>query len=205
MWQKKAILALALHLAALSLSGCGASWFTFRDNNPVIEDYAGTLFGDKHMFSFATKASHRMVLIKKDGEKTITCAEPPPDVAEAFSSAMHSVIKVTNPQKIDIAAEFARQMATQVAPLLYRSQALQFYRDEMHTLCIARMNGWITDVDYKTISMQRYEQGLLAVKDEMPKMAEVIKAYFESVKAGSATIEKEKDKEKDKEKEKDKS
>lgn len=142
------------------LSGCGASLFADRATNPSIQDVALTpewySWADVGLNTFTTKASHRMVLVNfveanKDDpnayDKFISCAEPPPDVAETFASAVSDTLKAeaTEPKsgvKGALSNDYAKAITTQIAPLIYRTQSLQLYRDAIHNLCIARMNGW---------------------------------------------------------------
>lgn len=134
-----------------SLTGCGASLFSFRDENPNIQDISVAPhfwpWSKTGLNTFATTASRRMVLTKQDdyGDKIIVCSEAPPDVGEAFASAVANGLKssITEP-KTQVTNEFlnnyARTIATQITPLVYRTQGLQFYRDAMHALCVDKMN-----------------------------------------------------------------
>ena len=146
----KMLRASLLITCALSASGCGISFFSNRDTNPVIQDYApasSSLFDlDRGPNMFATTASRRLVVRIRQPDGTYRlCAEPPPDVGESFSSAIaagfQAAAKSGTPVTGELAAQYGRAVATQIAPLLYRTQGLQLYRDSLYRLCIDRMNG----------------------------------------------------------------
>lgn len=134
------------------LSGCGTSLFSHRNDNPVIQDvYLAPQiwpWNNKTLVNtFATTASRRLVITKQDnyGDTIEICAEAPPDVGEAFASAISNGFKLAiTEKKTDISTEalnnYARSVATQITPLVYRSQGLQFFRDAMYNLCLDRMN-----------------------------------------------------------------
>ncbi|ASF48522.1 hypothetical protein [Methylovulum psychrotolerans] len=141
---------------AATLNGCGLSQITNRESNPVIKDYVGNpishWFSDDDVLNtFATTASRRMVMIRDyqttDGTNkaraAFTCAEPSPDVGEAFSSALADGIKIAVPVEgvsAEVSNQYARAVATQITPLLYRTQGLQLYRNAIYSLCIDKMN-----------------------------------------------------------------
>jgi len=150
-----------------SLSGCGVSYFASREDNPSIQDNfnRGTgffydLFPTRTVNTFATTASRRVIIVAEDrdaqqGQRLEVCAEPPPDVGEAFASALTTGLKAAVKEpKSGITAEGARNYAsattTQIAPLLYRTQGLQFLRDGLHSLCVDRMNGWFNGLADKS-------------------------------------------------------
>lgn len=135
------------------LSGCGTSLFTHRDTNPSIQD--GTVaphfwpWNKTMLNTFSTTASRRMVLAKYDemGDTLLICAEPPPDVGEAFASAVADTLSAKAPIKgvpVEVSNAYSRAVSTQIASLIYRTQGLQLYREAMHNLCIDRMNNWLS-------------------------------------------------------------
>ncbi|MEI6054399.1 MAG: hypothetical protein WCQ49_03510 [Candidatus Saccharibacteria bacterium] len=141
------------------LSGCGVSYFSHRETNPSIEGLITNPniirwpWQDSNtVFSNSTTASRRIALvnIKQTGwtkEEMTTCAEPSPDVGEAFATAISDALKlaVTEPKSGingTLSNDYARTAMTQITPLLYRTQSLQLYRDAIHYHCIDRMNGW---------------------------------------------------------------
>lgn len=149
---------------AISLTGCGASLFSFRQDNPAIQDITVSPhfwpWSKTGLNTFSTTASRRMVIAKQEdyGDKITTCAEPPPDVGEAFASAIADSFKLagTEPRtglKEDVSNDYARAVATQITPLVYRTQGLQLYRNAMHDLCIDNMNGMNKNTGAKPISL----------------------------------------------------
>ena len=143
----------------LALSGCGLSVFSDRRDNSVIQDWATpSTFLSSSTNVFATKASHRLALIVENGDRLITCAEPSPDVGETFAAAIASSFKAkTEDEKAKLSQEFSRAsqeaMATQIAPLLYRTQGLQLYRNAMNSLCIDRLNNQGVDLPGRVIQV----------------------------------------------------
>ena len=81
--------------------------------------------------------------------------------------------------------QYAQAVATQIAPLIYRTQGLQFYRDGLHSLCIDRMNDWMpTKEDYLKQKQYLLDQAVALIKQELPIMGEAQKAFYQNVKAG---------------------
>jgi hypothetical protein len=187
---------------AASLSGCGMSLFASRDTNPAIQDISVAPhwwpWNRTNVNTFATTASRRLVIAKhdNDGDVLTTCAEPPPDVGEAFASAVASGLQaagtVTHPtgEKItaELATQYGRAVATQIAPLLYRTQGLQLYRDSTYKLCIDRMNGWITQKAYDDERREMLNQAVSLIQTELPLMQESVSAFYAAVKAGEAKV-----------------
>ncbi len=166
---------------AVSLSGCaGLSMFAHRDTNPLIQDITvGNAPWRKAMMNtWATTASRRMIIVKLDdyGKTLTTCAEPPPDVAETFASAVANAIAAKLPIKgvpVELSNQYARTVATQIAPLIFRSQGLQLYRDSMHGLCIDRLNGWTEADSYKTLSQYYFDKSIELIKSELTNIKDV--------------------------------
>lgn len=127
------------------VSGCGLSINSRRSENPVIQDYAVSSIFGKSTNVFATKASHRLALISDKGNgKIVTCAEPSPDVGETFATAIAESFKGEatgqGGVKESLSGDSKRATATQIAPLLYRTQGLQLYRNAISSLCIDLLN-----------------------------------------------------------------
>lgn len=196
-----------------SSSGCGLSWIASRETNPVIQDYAGNpianMFRANIISTFATTASRRMVIIRENkdeqGVKSIsTCAEPSPDVGEAFASAIADGIKIaaqTQGLPIELSNQYARTVATQITPLVYRTQGLQLYRDAIHGLCIDKMNEWVKSAatdpgirasDENSYEYQRkyyFDKAVTLITSELPVMQTTQAAFFEHSKAGEAKVD----------------
>ena len=85
---------------------------------------------------FATTAGRRLIIVTQSKDGLLTCAEPPPDVSEAFASTIAAGLRAAGAaasasgEKLsaELAAQYGRAVATQIAPLLYRTQGLQLYR-----------------------------------------------------------------------------
>jgi hypothetical protein len=110
----------------------------------------------------------------KGKEIIVTCAEPPPDVGETFAKALAAQLEVSAPTKlgdVKVGGEFAEQVATAIAPLMVRSQGLQVLRDSAYTLCIDRMNGWISsDSEYMRIKEERFKAAMKLIEMELPTL-----------------------------------
>lgn len=160
-----------------------------RDTNPVIEDTATSppLWRRTMLTTFAMTASRRLVLTKFDDRGyLIVCSEPPPDVGEAFASAVSNLLDVELPIKgvpVKAKDQYARNAATQIMALLTRTQGLQIYRDSMHSLCVDRMNEWrVEDTTTEEASATNTEESG-GKKPRMSAYAALQKYYFdESVK-----------------------
>lgn len=185
--------------SAIFMSGCGISALAFRDTNPVIQDYAtpAPLSFKRSTNVFATTASRRLAIVTEDSKgNLLTCAEPPPDVGEAFASAVAAGLQAagtathTSGEKIsaELATQYGRAVATQIAPLLYRTQGLQLYRDSMYKLCIDRMNGWITPADYNSEKKEKFDEAMKLINAELPIMGKAVETFYTNVKAGEAKV-----------------
>lgn len=122
------------------------------------EDFAGG--------SLVTDAKQRIVWTRKTSTgQTILCAEPSPDVAQAFSEAMKlaATLSASNKtpegseQKVDASGEFGRSYAGAVAELGQRLAVIQLLRDEMYRACEAYANGALTKVSY-TLKLARLDK-----------------------------------------------
>lgn len=188
-------------MCTVSICGCGTSYLASRDTNPVIQDYATTnLTSFDRAVVFATTASRRLAIVAEDRHalgKVITCAEPPPDVGEAFAAAIAAGLQAAGSAtpatgtkiSADVAAQYGRSVATQMAPLIYRTQGLQLYRDSIYKLCIDKMNNWITDnSQYILESRYRFDEAIKLIVNELPVMEKTANTFFENVRAGDAKV-----------------
>ena len=138
-------------IVSVLITGCGTTMFSHRDaTNENINDvnwYPGNM-GTRVSNILAVTASRRIVLVTVDGERTIMCAEPSPDVGEAYNSSVSNALELALTQaKSDITGKLAnaysRTVQAELASLLTRTQGLQLYRNAIHSLCIDRLNaGW---------------------------------------------------------------
>jgi len=132
-------------------------------------------------------------LEKNDGGskdyKLTFCAEPSPDVGEAFSAAVAASLNASlttspgaGPEASAAAAgAFARELATQISPLLYRTQGLQLYRDAQFGLCNDVMSGYIDPDEYLKLKQERFNQAASLIALELPGIAEARKKQVEAV------------------------
>ncbi len=179
-------------LGIFSMTGCGSTLLSPRSENPVIQDYNSSFLGTSHSSVYATTASRRLAIMNTKGE---VCAEPSPDVGEAISSSIANELKaalsIKHPSGSEGSGElqdnYRRAIATQIAPLLYRTQGLQYYRDSLYTLCIAKMNGTITQNEY-VIKLKEYsDTASQLIGSELPRMEEIAKTYYQNVKVGNTS------------------
>jgi hypothetical protein len=150
-------------LALTSLSGCGWSFVADRKSNPVIKDYiGGTTREDEAVGVLGTTASHRTVIVRLNtengvGQRGEFCPEPPPDVSQAiadsFAAALQAEVDTPASQTSGSGSlAVASTFSSSVAPLIRRSQGLQFYRDGMYYLCVAYINHVISQAEYNAQS-----------------------------------------------------
>ncbi len=179
------------------ISGCGISLLTERNTNPVIQDSSGnwlkTFSGNNIINTFSTTASRRMVLMREIGGKdeVWVCAEPSPDVGEAIASVIADGIRASAQYQgvtAEISNQYARSISTQIAPLVYRTQGLQLYRDAMYGLCVDRMNGWIDKKEYEAARKANLEAAKALIIEEKSVMLEAQKAFYAATKADSPKI-----------------
>lgn len=184
------------------LSGCGMSFFSDRETNPIIQDIATS--DAREINVYGTTASRRIVLTRENlngassnaTDSFTMCAEPPPDVAETFAAALAGGLRsgVDLTQGTDtkagaeIAGQFARQLSTQIAPLIFRTQGLQLYRDAQFGLCVDRLNNTINNDQYMNEKNARFNRAVELIDKELPLMKEVAMEYYKSVKSGESKI-----------------
>ena len=89
----------------------------------------------------------------------VVCAEPSPDVAQAFSEAIKIAANLSkpvtgaNPERDvqNTSASFAHSFAASIAQLGERLAVIQLFRDRMYRICEAYANGAIDEVAYTLI------------------------------------------------------
>ncbi len=184
-----------LSVCALSLavSGCGSSFWSARESNPVIKDNViPNTFVNQSLDLFATTASRRLIIVSqaRNGEQFQSCAEPSPDVGEAFSAAIAAGIdqSIALQQGNDLqlggrsAGNVVREATTAVAPLLYRTQGLQLYRDAQYSLCVDVLSGRMTSEEYRLKKDQYFTQAVDLIKMETTKIVDAQTAFFTNMK-----------------------
>lgn len=170
--------------ACLTTAGCGISWLSDRETNPVIKEYQATGWGgtERLVGILATTASRRTVLVSLSERDPngigVVCAEPPPDVSEVFAKSMATELSARGipaggAGMIGGEVGVASAIATAVGPLLYRSQSLQFLRDQTFMLCLDYFNEIIKSDEYVKAKRQLINvlEGLLKKEFKyMPKI-----------------------------------
>jgi hypothetical protein len=184
----------AYSLSLVVLSGCGDGLFASRETNPVIEESSPSLIDGRAgnlVTTYSTTASYRSVIIRRDSNgNPLICSEGPPDVSQAIASAVAASLqasaKLAQGNTDTLSAQYAQQIATQVAPLVFVSQGLQKNRDEIFNLCIDSINGKINDADYQTRKKEIENANDALIKVEIPYMQAAETAFLASVKANAA-------------------
>lgn len=178
---------------SLLVGGCGSSFLSARESNPVIQDNVSpNVFVSQSLDLFATTASRRLVIVSqaRDGEQFQSCAEPSPDVGEAFSAAIAAGIdqSIALQQGNDLqvgarsAGNAVREAATAISPLLYRTQGLQLYRDAQYSLCVDVLSGRMTPEEYRLKKDQYFAQAVELIKIETPLMLQAQQEYYKNIK-----------------------
>lgn len=80
-----------------------------------------------------------------------TCPEPPPDVAEALTTAVAAGLTADAASQADATSRLSRTFGSGVSQLFYRTQGAALFRDGTHALCLA----WLNDI-YKTNDLQSW-------------------------------------------------
>ena len=158
-------------VAASVLNGCGVRYFSDRTTDPVIEDYIRPSTDREEFGVLSITASKRNAYIKLNKDETVgvVCAEPPPDVGETFAKAFAAELSGET-QGVTATGALSSSAATAIAPLLFRSQGLQMYRDAVSHLCFAYMNGVISKDQLLTEEKDRWQAATTLIKDELQHM-----------------------------------
>ncbi len=189
------------------ITGCGDSYFSTRQTNPLLTDYQGILSPwTQSISTLSPDASRRITIMRlSNADEDYTdrrwrageyCAEPPPDAmvntASQFAQALAAKIKIPDPKTAGTAAEgsgqeqFMQQIASVMSPLLRRSQGLQWARDNLSFVCNAHLNRAITRDEYlkKVTYIMEESKGL--IEKEMATLPKL--DYTISGSIGSITI-----------------
>jgi hypothetical protein len=99
--------------------------------------------------------------------RRVTCAEPSPDVAKAFSSSFNvgtSIVARGLPSGItpEVALAISRSQAEALAQLGERLATIQLLRDGLFRACEAFANGAISDTTYAVI-LSRYDDTMITM------------------------------------------
>ncbi len=129
-------------LAVVPLAGCENWSSVYRETSL---DNGTTLITDAKQRVVVNTSDYREA--REGTNHRIICAEPSPDVAQAFQAALQAGAAVTNGQtKVD--ANLALATASQIAQLGERLASIQLLRDKMYRACEAYANGATTQGGY---------------------------------------------------------
>jgi hypothetical protein len=154
------------------LSGCRT--FTRPMEWPVFEQHA-----QGRVNTFSVIPSRRMVIVKSDepknGAKLFVCAEASADVTDNLTSTLAASLAAAGPSSgTDKAANASvavnTTLGTSAQFLFKRTQGVQLYRDAMYHLCQARMNGFISDDEYKERTNALLERIIPLIMSELPSL-----------------------------------
>lgn len=164
-------------IIVINVAGCtGASMWTDRATNPVIMDgqNPGPL-NPAYYGVISTTAGRRSIFIgykNPDGsllKRPAICAEPPPDAIDALANAITiSAAGKGGGASPEVQAQLANSIAVSSALGLYRSQGLQFLRDQTFQLCIRAMVVNMDPEEWKTEQAALINAALPLIKVEMP-------------------------------------
>jgi len=144
-----AIVTLAISLTA----ACSANWNSiYRTHKFAIDERS------KDAESIIVDIQQREVLV---GNGTI-CPAPSPDALAAYAAQLAAKGEVPNGAKGEIAAA----VQTSAAYVGVRSRNIQFFRDQLYSFCLDRMNDTLDDAQYNFYKsrLQRYAVALAAVE-----------------------------------------
>jgi hypothetical protein len=159
----RAIKLALLILMVISLSGCGTSLFSTRQTDPIVSDYVGIWPFPGAVGILAPDASRRITVVRlknassdysdKKWQAGEFCSEPPPDamintLSKLAKSLNASINSSGVPAEGSADEKITRKITSDMSPLLVRSQALQWTRDNLSFLCNARLNRAISKADY---------------------------------------------------------
>jgi len=129
----------------LLLVGCGLSTFTQRETDPYIRDF---FFNQTQPVAITVTASSRRLIYEfKSRGRNIVCSDASPDTSIAAFGAVGGEVNVSNGNASG-ALKGQRLSATAPAPLVRRSQGLQWGRDNAALECQLFAMGVTTKQEY---------------------------------------------------------
>jgi len=148
-------------VAVMILAGC-----TGKNREPHLFHEVGGKFQ-----ALGTDAKQRLVVkfpprkAASQENRQAICAEPSPDVAQAFSEALRIAVSLDrsaggapdNETTRNIGANFARSFSSSIAQLGERLAVIQLFRDRMYRACEAYANGAIDGSAY-TLMLARADK-----------------------------------------------
>lgn len=144
---------LILALLSMLVTACSANWNSiYRTHKFAIDERS------KDAESVIVDIQQREVLV---GNGTI-CPAPSPDALAAYAAQLAAKGEVPSGAKGEIAAA----VQTSAAYVGVRSRNIQFFRDQLYSFCLDRMNDTLDDAQYNFYKsrLQRYAVTLAAVE-----------------------------------------
>ena len=156
-------------IAAISLVLHGCAYY-LTPRPPIMERKIGSPLSES-VGVLATAADYRVVYVKiKDGAPI--CAEPPPDAAGQFASAVAAAIS-GNPAGEPLGIDGEASLAVSMKQIFHRSQGAEIYRSGISMLCILRFNGWISNEFYEQEIMRIRQDAVELVRLEIPYLGNI--------------------------------
>ncbi len=149
---------LAVGAAVMALTGCTNAG----------DEFEGTRLNKKR--SLVTTATVRLVYRteipgENGSSKTVTCAEPSPDVAQAVSRAFGGGLSAEANLEgvpVEVAASLTLARAQAVAQMTERLATIQLLRDGLYRACEAYANQAISDTTYAVL-LSRYDDTMITM------------------------------------------
>lgn len=135
-----------LMMSTYWLAGCGLSTFTQRETDPYIRDF---FFNQTQPVAITvTDSSRRLIYEFKSPGRDIVCSDASPDTSIAAFGAVGGEVNLTQGGGASGALKGERLSATATAPLVRRSQGLQWGRDNAALECQLFAMGVTTKQEY---------------------------------------------------------
>ncbi|MGH8710850.1 MAG: hypothetical protein ACREVA_05990 [Burkholderiales bacterium] len=153
-------------VAGCMLTGC--AYLTPPMEHPSFEQHA-----QGRVNTFGVIPSRRMRIVMSENntadpqeKRILICAEAPADVTDNLASTFAASLAVSK-QAVDASAALSKTLETFGQVLFKRTQGLQLFRDRSYYLCQARMNGFITDQEYKTSLNEAFKDVIPLIEKEL--------------------------------------
>jgi len=163
--ERKMKTATIMFAAGYVLTGC--AYLTPPLEHPSFEQHA-----QNRMNTFGVIPSRRMMIVKSEDpndrneKRVLICAEAPADVTDNLASTLAASAAVSA-KAADASAGVSKTVETFGRSLFKRTQGIQLFRDRSYYLCQARMNGFITDEEYKTSLNEAFKDVIPLIEKEL--------------------------------------
>lgn len=156
----------SLSLPAVILLTTGCAYLSPPAENPIIEHHAR-----ERVNAFAVVPARRVVLVKAEtrhpDSPLVVCGEAPADVTDNIASTFAASLAAAATKGNEISAGISRSLETFGQLLFKRSQGLQLFRDQSYYLCQARMNGFMSDEQYRRELARAFDSVLPLIDQEI--------------------------------------